>query len=274
MKNLKGRVAVVTGAASGIGRATAIALAREGCDLAITDINEAGLKETAKSVKALGRKVSTHIVDVASKSQMKALPKAVIAEHGHVHIVVNNAGVSVTAPFEHHSIEDFEWIVGINFWGVVYGCKYFLPYIQNESEGHIVNISSVFGIIGLPSQSSYAATKFAVRGFSESLRTELSPQHIGVTSIHPGGVNTNIVKSSRFVDANETGLKSKAEKFFETRTLPPEEAAKQIVEGIKKNKARVLITRESYAIDTLKRLFPVGTNRAMEFFQERMGLGL
>ncbi|MCB0219549.1 MAG: SDR family NAD(P)-dependent oxidoreductase [Chrysiogenetes bacterium] len=274
MKNLKGRVAVVTGAASGIGRATSVALAREGCDLAITDVNEAGLKETAKMIAALGRKVSTHVVDVASKSQMKALPKAVIAEHGHVHIVVNNAGVSVTAPFEHHSIEDFEWIMGINLWGVVYGCKFFLPYIQKEDEGHIVNISSVFGIIGLPSQSSYAATKFAVRGFSESLRTELAPQHIGVTSIHPGGVNTNIVKSSRFVDAQETGAKRKIEKMFEQRAISPDEAAKEIVDGIKKNKARVLITRESHVIDTFKRLFPVGTNRMVEFFQERMGMGI
>lgn len=274
MKNLKGRVAVVTGAASGIGRATAIELAKQGCDVAISDINEAGLKETAKQVAALGRKASIHVVDVADKAQMQAFPEAVIKEHGHVHIVVNNAGVSVTANFEHHSIEDFEWIMGINLWGVVYGCKYFLPYLQKEPEGHIVNISSLFGIIGLPTQSSYAATKFAVRGFSESLRTELAPQHIGVTSIHPGGVNTNIVKSARVVDAQELGLKQKAEKFFEIVTIPPSEAAKAIVAGIKKNKPRVLITRETYVIDALKRVFPVGTNRIMGFLQERMGIGI
>lgn len=272
MRRFKNRVAVVTGAASGIGRATAVELARRGCDLAITDINEKGLKETARLVEAQGRKATTYVVDVANKKEMEALPGKVVTDHGHVHIIVNNAGVSVTAPFENHSLEDFEWIVGINFWGVVYGCKFFLPYLKKEDEAHIVNISSVFGIIGLPTQSSYAATKFAVRGFSESLRSELAPYNIGVTSIHPGAINTNIVKSSRMVDAQESGLKEKAVKFFEKRGMPPEDAAKEIVKGIEQNSQRVLITRESQMIDFFKRIAPTATNALMTRFQNRMGV--
>ena len=270
MKRLKGRVAVVTGASSGIGRATSIGLAREGCDLAIADINEAGLKETARAIEALGRKASIHIVDVADKARMMAFPEEVVAQHGRVNIIMNNAGVAVGAPLEHHTIEDFEWIVGINFWGVVYGCKFFLPYLLKEDEGHIVNLSSMFGLIGLPTQSSYCATKFAVRGFSESLHAELAGQHIGVTSVHPGGIATNIAKSARFVDVDETGMKKRVEKAFE-RMMSPDAAAAEIIDGIKKNKMRVIITRESKLTDVAKRVFPVGTNQMVEFFQGRFG---
>ncbi len=269
MRTLKDRVALVTGAASGIGRATSVLLAKKGCDLALADVDEKGLAETAKLVEAAGRKASTHIADVADRSRMEKLPGEVLAAHGHVHIVVNNAGVSVTAPLEEHTLDDFEWIVGINFWGVVYGCKFFLPHLKREEEGHIVNISSAFGLIGLPTQSSYCATKFAVRGFSESLLAEMKDTRVGVTCVHPGGINTNIVRSSRTYDDR---LKARAIRMFERRTLPPEEAARRIVEGILKNKPRVLIARETYVIDGLKRLAPVLTSRLLARFQERMGL--
>jgi len=253
MKNLKDRVAVVTGAASGIGRATAVALAREGCDLAICDVNEAGLAETATEIQALGRRVCTHRVDVSDKARMQRYAEEVFTEYGHVHVLVNNAGVTVAAPFEEHSLEDWEWIVGINFWGVVYGCKFFLPYLKQADEAHIVNLSSIFGIVGVPTQASYCATKFAVRGLSEALWAELKQHNIGVTSVHPGGVRTNIAKSAR---AEQEELKTSAIDVIERFSVPPEHCAKVIVKAIKKNKMRQLVTRESVLLDTAKRLSP------------------
>src|SRR5690349_9388793 len=148
MRQLADRVAVVTGSASGIGRATAIALAREGCDLALADVDEVGMAETAAAVRELGRNVSTHRVDVSDKARMEAFAAEVVDEHGDVHILINNAGVSVTASLADQTLEDFEWIVGINFWGVVYGCKFFLPHLQRAGGATIVNLSSMFGLIG------------------------------------------------------------------------------------------------------------------------------
>lgn len=271
MRNLRDRVAVVTGAASGIGRATAIVLAERGSDLALADVDEVGLQQTARQIEHLGRRVTTHRVDVASRPAMEAFVADVAAAHGRVHVVVNNAGVSVTAPFEEHTLEDFEWLIGVNLWGVVHGCKLFLPHLKAAGEGHIVNISSVFGIIGLPTQSSYCASKFAVRGLSESLRTELAPLNIGVTSVHPGGVNTNIVKSSRFVETRP-GQKAKIIRAFDRMAMTPERAALRIVAGIESNAARVLITRETYVTDMMKRVAPTLTNRLVERLRGRFGL--
>jgi NAD(P)-dependent dehydrogenase (short-subunit alcohol dehydrogenase family) len=257
MKKIRDRVAVVTGAASGIGRATAVLLAEKGAELALVDVNEAGLEDTRSMVEATGRRASLHRVDVSKPSEMEALAGAVEREHGRAEILVNNAGVSVGARFEDHSLEDFEWLMGINFWGVIYGCKFFLPIMRRADEAHIVNVSSVFGFVGVPMNSSYCASKFAVRGFSESLRAELWDSPIGVSSVHPGGVATNIVKTSRFVEPDgKQGMHARAVQAFE-RMLPPEKAAARIVRGIEKNWARILITREAYLIDAVKRLFPV-----------------
>jgi NAD(P)-dependent dehydrogenase (short-subunit alcohol dehydrogenase family) len=253
MKNLKDRIAVVTGAASGIGRATAIHLAREGCDLAISDLNEVGLEETAGMVRELGRRVCAHRVDVSDKARMQRYADEIHAEYGQVNILVNNAGVTVAATFEDHSLEDWEWIFGINFWGVIYGCKFFLPYLKAADEAHIVNLSSVFGIIGVPAQSSYCATKFAVRGFSESLWVELKQHGIGVTSVHPGGVRTNIAKSAR---TDKPEMKSQAVDVIERLSVTPERCAELIIKAIKKNKMRQLVTRESVIIDAVKRMAP------------------
>ena len=256
MFNFQDKVAVVTGAASGIGRATSVALAERGCDLAIADLNEAGLAETAEMVASLGRKATIHLVDVADKAAMEAFPEQVIAEHGKVNIIVNNAGVEVTNTFEDHSLEDFEWIMGINVWGVIYGCKFFLPYLKQSGEGHIVNISSMFGFYGMPSQSSYCATKFAVRGLTESLRIELKDSPVGVTCIHPGGINTNIIKNAR---VQNTKLQENSDRFMKF-TTKPQTAAKKIINGIEKNKRRVCIGPDAHISDWLVRLSPVGFN--------------
>jgi NAD(P)-dependent dehydrogenase (short-subunit alcohol dehydrogenase family) len=260
MKKLHGRVAVVTGAASGIGRATALELAKEGCELAIADLNEVGLEETAAAARALGRKVSVHKVDVSDRERMRRFADEVQQEHGAVHVLVNNAGVTVTASFEEHSLDDWEWIVGINFWGVVYGCKFFLPYLKQADEAHIVNLSSMFGLIGVPTQTSYCATKFAVRGLSEALWVELKDLNIGVTSVHPGGVRTNIAKSARSEAAE---LKTRAIDVIERFSVSPGRCAKLIVGAIKKNKMRQLVTRESHLVDVAKRFSPVLPQRLL-----------
>ncbi|MBW2223895.1 MAG: SDR family NAD(P)-dependent oxidoreductase [Deltaproteobacteria bacterium] len=174
MRDLGGKVAVVTGAGDGIGRETALALAAKSCRMAICDVNEDALEALRAELEAGGTSVTAHRVDVSDKTQMEAFASDVVDAHGAVHILVNNAGVTVYASFEEHSIEDLEWILGVNLWGVIYGCKFFLPHLKAAGEGHIVNLSSVFGIIAPPLQTSYVATKFAVRGFSESLRAELA----------------------------------------------------------------------------------------------------
>jgi len=256
MKKFTDRTAVITGAGSGIGRATAVLLAKRGARLAIADINEAGLEETAKLVRDLGRPVTTHKVDVSDKARMEAFAGEVVDAHGGVHLVINNAGVAVVADFKEHSLKDFEWLMGINFWGVVYGCKFFLPHLLRADEGHIVNLSSLFGLLGIPQQTSYCASKFAVRGFTESLRIELAQTNVGVTSVHPGGIATNIVAEARLAgEADNPRNRARLVKSFK-KMMPPSEAAEQIVRGVERNKPRVLITRETYVADVFKRLAP------------------
>lgn len=268
MREFRDRVAVVTGAASGIGRALAGALARRGAHLALVDVSEAGLAEAAGEVRGLGRKASIHVADVANRARMAALPEEVLQEHGRVSLLVNNAGVSVGGTFDEQSLEDLDWIVGINFWGVVHGCKFFLPHLRREREAHIVNLSSMFGIVGVPSQSSYCATKFAVRGLSEALWVELRDAGIGVTSVHPGGVRTNIVRTSRALDPE---TRSRTVALFERFGMSPERAAERIVRAVERNKMRVLICREAYLADWLRRLVPTASQRLVAAASRRSG---
>ena len=261
---------MVTGAASGIGRATSILLAKKGCVVALADVGELGLAETKKMIEDAGGKATAHVVDVADRKRMERFPDEVLSAHRHVHVLVNNAGVAVTDNVETHDLDDFAWLFGVNFWGVVYGCRFFLPHMKKEAEAHIVNISSVFGFIGLPTQSAYCASKFAVRGFTEALHAELDGTNVGVTCVHPGGIATNIVRDGR-MSAETAGMRDKLVGAFK-KMMPPEKAGAQIVRAIETNDRRLLITREAYAIDAAKRIFPVLTNRVAIWGRKRAGI--
>ncbi len=260
MRHLSGKVAVVTGAGHGIGKETALALAGKGCRLALCDINEAALEGVRHEVEAAGATVSAHTVDVSKREQVAQFAADVIDVHGEVHILVNNAGVTVYASFEEHDIDDLEWILGVNLWGVLYGCKFFLPHLKASGEGHIVNLSSVFGIIAPPLQTSYVASKFAVRGFSESLRAELAAENIGVTSVHPGAIKTNIIQNARLVTEGYDELRDSTQNLFDRLGTTPDVVASRIVKAIEYNSPRVLITKEARVADALKRLMPATTD--------------
>ncbi len=251
-------VAVITGAASGIGRALVVRLAEEKiAGIAISDVNEKGLKETAKMVESAGVPVSTHVTNVAELSEMQQLADGVVTKHGRATHLVNNAGVGLVGTFDQLSVEDFKWLMGINFWGVLYGCKAFLPILKQQGSAHIVNISSVFGLIAPPEQSAYAASKFAIRGLTESLRHELDGTNVAVSCVHPGGIKTNIVLNSRVGANAPKEWKSQASKLFDriARTTP-ETAAEVIVRGIKSREPRILIGKDAKTISLVSRLFP------------------
>ena len=251
-------VAVVTGAASGIGRALAVRLAKENiAGIAISDVNEDGLAETASMAAEIGASVSSHLVDGGDLDQVKRLALAVVEKYGRVTHLINNAGVGLFGTFEHVSIEDIEWLMRINFWGVVYGCKVFLPTLLEQDEAHIVNISSVFGFIAPEEQTAYCASKFAVRGFTESLRHEYRGTNLYVSSVHPGGVLTNIARNSKIGENTPEEWKQQGARFFDkvAKTLP-DEAAETIVNGIKKRNPRILIGKDARAISSIARLFP------------------
>jgi short-subunit dehydrogenase len=273
MKRLDARTAAVTGAGSGIGRATAVALAKAGCALALSDVDEQGLEETANQAKArakTGRKVTHQRVDVADRQQMAEWADAAAAELGGVNIVINNAGVALSQTVENLDFEDMEWLFGINWWGVVHGTHYFLPHLRQADEGHIVNISSVFGLIGVPTQSAYCAAKFAVRGFTESLRIELAGSRIGVTCVHPGGVKTNIARRARHYD--NIGGKSRDEAvatFDRIARTSPERAAKDILDGIRKGRGRVVIGADAKFLQILPRLMPARYVKVVDWIMRR-----
>lgn len=255
---LAGRTAVVTGAASGIGRGVAVALAKRGCHLAVADVNEAGLAETAELVRAPGLRISRHRLDVSDRDAVAAFPAEVTAEHPGMDILVNNAGVALGGSFEQVSEADFEWLFEINFWGVVRMTRAFLPLLRASDDARLVNLSSVFGLVAPPGQVAYAASKFAVRGFSEGLRHELEGSHVGVTVVHPGGVRTAISDSARApagVDEAEVARRRAA--MNKVLRMPPEQAGEIIVRGIEQRKSRVLVGVDARALSLLARLAPV-----------------
>ena len=252
-------VAVITGAGSGIGRALAARLARERiAGLAIADVDAAGLKETASLVEPLGVISTTHVIDVSKLDGVKRLAEESLAAHGYVTHLINNAGVGLLGTFEHISLEDFEWLMGINFWGVVYGCKVFLPILREQPSAHIVNLSSVFGFVAPEEQSAYCSSKFAVRGFTESLRHELAETNVFVSAVHPGGIKTNIARKSRLGANTPKEWKEQGANFFDkVARTSPETAADVIVKGIKSRNPRILIGPDARMIDLIARLFPI-----------------
>jgi NAD(P)-dependent dehydrogenase (short-subunit alcohol dehydrogenase family) len=261
MQNFSDKVAAITGAGSGMGRELALELARRGCHLALSDINEAGLQETAGLAKPAGVRVTTQKLDVANRAAVYAWADQVVKDHGKVNLIFNNAGVALGASVESVTYEDFEWIFGINFWGVVYGTKAFLPHLQASGEGHIVNTSSLFGIVAAPMNSTYNATKFAVRGFTEALREELdlTPCGVSATSVHPGGIKTNIARAARRdgslarLGVDEALATKEFEKSFITTAA---DAALIILKGVEQNRRRVLVGPDAKIIDLLQRLMP------------------
>jgi len=268
MKNFKNKVAAITGAGSGIGQQLAILLAKQGCHLSLSDINEKGLQQTVELLKPYSNiTVTTKKLDVSDRDAVKQWAQETVQDHGSVNLIFNNAGVALGSTVEGATYEDLEWIVGINFWGVVYGTKEFLPFIKQTQDGHIINISSLFGLTAQPTQSGYNATKFAVRGFTESLRQELDIEKSGVSSlcVHPGGIRTNIAKSAKMSDSlNSLGMDptKSIQNFDKLLRTPPEEAARQILQAVLKNKRRLLIGSDAKILDAFQRLFPTGYQRA------------
>ena len=273
MRNFENRVAVVTGAASGIGRALALALAARGAHVAISDIDDAGLDETRGLLQPSGVKVTAEHLDVADRSAFESHAERVMADHGRVNLVVNNAGVSVAATLSDLAYDDLQWLMGINYWGVVHGTQAFLPHLKASGEGHVVNISSVFGLIAVPGQGAYHSAKFAVRGFTECLRQELEIEGSGVsaTCVHPGGIKTNIARNARMTGELPDGATRQEldARFDQMARTTPERAAEIILRGVERNKRRVLIGPEAYVIDWVQRLFPTGYQKLLVWAARR-----
>jgi len=258
MMHLAGKTAVVTGAASGIGRAISISLARRGCHLALADVNEAGLAETAEMAAGAGRRITCHRLDVADKKAIAAFPETVTAAHPGVDLLVNNAGVAIGGTFDQVAEADFEWLIDINFWGVVRMTRAFMPLLKASEDARLVNISSLFGLIAPPGQTAYCAAKFAVRGFSESLRHELEGSSVGVTTVHPGGVATSIAKNARHAQAQTNAELDAAHRRYEKLLrMPPEEAGEIIVRAVERRRPRIIVGSDARNASLIERLFPV-----------------
>ena len=250
MKSLKDKVVVITGAGSGIGRALAVDIARRGGLLALSDVNETGLAETVELVKQAGAsQVKEDRLDVADREAFRAYADDVLAHFGRVNVVVNNAGVALSGRVEDLDWDDIDWIIGIDFWGVIHGTKLFLPALIESGDGHVVNISSLFGLVSMPDQAFYNAAKYAVRGFTEALREEMliDGYPVGVTSVHPGGIKTAVARSARYSVKDDAAATAK---FFDEKLakMSPERAAEIIVKGILKNQARVLVGLDAHLI--------------------------
>jgi NADP-dependent 3-hydroxy acid dehydrogenase YdfG len=252
VKNFGGKVCVVTGAGSGIGRALSLELAARGARLALSDIDGERAEASRAACEQRGaREVLAARLDVSERAAVFEHADAVLERFGTVNLVVNNAGVALEGTVLETSIEDYEWIMGINFWGVVYGCKAFLPHLVASGDGYVVNISSIFGIVAVPGQSGYHAAKFAVRGFTESLREEMlmAGQPVGVSCVHPGGVKTDIARAAR----SEIDERERAERFEQIARLTPEQAARIILKGVAARRARILVGNDARALDLLQR---------------------
>jgi short-subunit dehydrogenase len=263
MRSFNDKVAAITGAASGIGRQLAIQLAGHGCHLALSDVNESGLAETQALARHANRSVgiTARQLDVADREAVFAWADAIVDDHGKVNLIFNNAGVALSSTAEKTKIEDFTWLMNINFWGVVHGTQAFLPHLRETGDGHVINTSSLFGLLAAPGTSAYHSAKFAVRGYTESLRQELDMLKCGVsaTCVHPGGIKTAISDNAR-MDDNITALgmdpRVSKEQFSKNLITSPERASATILKAVRHNQRRVLVGRDAIVLDKVQRLFP------------------
>jgi short-subunit dehydrogenase len=276
--NFQGSAAAITGAASGIGRALALELAARGCDLALCDLDTAGLESLAKEITSSGaQRVTTRRVDVGDPAQIQAFAQSAIADFPAVNILINNAGVALLGQFDEYDQAQLEWLMGINFWGVVHGTRAFLPQLRSRPQAHIVNISSIFGIIAPAGQTAYSAAKFAVRGFSEALRHELAAANspVRLSVVHPGGVKTNIARKARagahlrdVPTENDIG-----DRFEQMARTTPAAAAQRIVRGIERNEPRILIGGDARLLDIIQRFRPASYWSVLQGVFRRMSGG-
>jgi NAD(P)-dependent dehydrogenase (short-subunit alcohol dehydrogenase family) len=263
-------VAVVTGAGGGIGRALALRLAAEGATLALADLRADALEGVARELAARGTAVSTHAVDVADAGAVEAFAREVEASHGRADVLINNAGVALIGDVEEVSLADIEWLMGVNFWGVVHGVKHFLPLLKRRPESYLVNLSSIFGVVAPPGQAAYCASKFAVRGFTEALRHELEGTGVRVSCVHPGGIRTGIARAAR-AGAGTHGSRHEREcaRFDRLAVTTPEAAADRIVTGMLRGEPRILVGRDATHIALIQRLLPTRYWRILRPIVER-----
>jgi NAD(P)-dependent dehydrogenase (short-subunit alcohol dehydrogenase family) len=268
VNKFSGRVAAITGAGSGIGQALAVQLAERGCTVALSDKNTEGLASTREKIEAINGICSVQELDVADREAVEAWARTVVATHGGVHMLFNNAGVTLIDSVETMAYEDFEWLMNINFWGVVYGTKAFLPYLKQSDEAHIVNISSLFGLYSLPLQSAYNSAKFAVRGFTESLKMELAGTSVDVSCVHPGGIKTEIANNARVREDNIGVAKKHFTSIFDNAAkTTAQEAASAIIKGVEKNRRRILVGWDAKFSDIVVRLFPGSYEKRLKLEQ-------
>ena len=266
MRDLKDKTAVITGAASGIGRYLAVNLAKEGCRLALADVDEAGLNETVNLIENPNIEKNVYQVDVADRDRVYRFADEVSDAFGRVDIVVNNAGVALAETLEDVTYEDLDWLLGINLYGVIYGTKAFLPFLKKQPKANLVNISSVYGLFTTPNNGPYCASKFAVRGFTMALAQELKGSTVKVSCVHPGGIKTNIVRNARFhkgskPDRTHEEATANFDRFIAWTTS--DRAARIIIKGIKKNKPRILVGPDAYFYDMMARLMPMSFQKIM-----------
>lgn len=278
MNDMQGKVVAITGAGSGIGRATAVAVAKLGASLAISDVNLAGLEHTQALVEAEGARCVVTQLDVSDREAVYQWAQSTQDSFGKVNVIINNAGVSLGCVVEDLQYDDFEWIMNINFWGVVYGTKAFLPFLRASGEGHVVNISSLFGLMAMPANSAYNASKFAVRGFTEALSEELLMDNapVNVTSVHPGGIDTNIASGGRVTPNRKWGLIDAAhsgKEFERLARTKPEQAAEQIIDAIVTNRRRLLIGADAKLLDVVQRLVPTQYQSLVAYVVKRQRIG-
>jgi len=275
MRTLDGKVVVITGAGSGIGRALALRAADQGAVLALSDWDEVGLVETARLVQtrnaSAAREVRTDKLDVRDRAAMHDYAASVRRELGRVNVVVNNAGVALHGDFEETSYDDFEWVVDVDFWGVVQGTKEFLPHLIESGDGHLVNISSLFGLIGMPGQTAYNSAKFAVRGFTEALRQELliARHPVQVTCVHPGGIKTAIARNARATTSHD---QADVARHFDTKLarMTPDRAAEIIWAGVLANRPRVVVGADAKALDWFVRVVGARYQRVFSLAARRL----